>query len=68
MGEDQQCIFLIQDTFLTQHVIKRTKGENVYMNIVLSQNELVDNVPFKHCVTVMIIKFILATYETTLEI
>ena len=44
-GEDQRCICLIQVTFLTQHVLYSTRGENVYMDIVLSsQNELVDNV------------------------
>ena len=41
-GEDQQSIFLIQDSFLTQHVLEPTRGEN---DIVLSsQKELVDNV------------------------
>ena len=42
-GEDQHFLFLIQDSFLTQHVQESTKGENV-LNIVLSsQNELTDN-------------------------
>ena len=27
--EDQQFIFLIQDSFLTQHVLEPTRGENV---------------------------------------
>ena len=27
--EDQQFLFLIQDSFLTQHVIEPTRGENV---------------------------------------
>ena len=28
-GEDQQFVFLIQDSFLTQHVLEPTRGENV---------------------------------------
>ena len=39
-GEDQQFLFLIQDSFLTQHLLEPTRGENV-LDIVL---ELVDNV------------------------
>ena len=27
--EDQQFLFLIQDSFLTQHVLEPTRGENV---------------------------------------
>ena len=43
-SEDQQFLFLIQDSFLTQHVLETTRVENV-LHIVLSpQNELVDNV------------------------
>ena len=43
-GEDQQFRFLIQESFLTQHVLEPTRRENV-LNIVLSsQNGLVDNV------------------------
>ena len=34
-GEDQQFIFLIQESFLTQHVLEPTNGENV-LYIVLS--------------------------------
>ena len=33
-GEDQQFLFLIQDRFLTQHVLESTRGENV-LDIVL---------------------------------
>ena len=29
-GEDQQFLFLIQDSFLTQHVLEPTRGENVF--------------------------------------
>ena len=28
-GEDQQFIFLIHDSFLTQHVLEPTRGDNV---------------------------------------
>ena len=43
-GEDQQFLFLIQESFLTQHVLEPTRGDNV-LDIVLSlQKELVDNV------------------------
>ena len=28
-GEDQQFLFLIQSSFLTQHVLEPTRGENV---------------------------------------
>ena len=34
-GEDQQFLFLIQGSFLTQHVLEPTRGENV-LDIVLS--------------------------------
>ena len=34
-GEDKQFIFLIQDSFLTQHVLQLTRGEKV-LDIVLS--------------------------------
>ena len=40
-GEDQQFIFLIQESFLTQHVLKPTRGENVLDIVLSSQNELV---------------------------
>ena len=43
-GEDQQFLFLIQDSFLTQHVLEPTRGENVLDIVSSSQNELVDNV------------------------
>ena len=42
--EDQQFLFLIQDSFLTQHVLKPTRGENVLDIVLSSQKELVDNV------------------------
>ena len=40
--EDQQ--FLIQDSFLTQHVLEPTRGQNVLHIVLSSQKELVDNV------------------------
>ena len=36
--------FLIQDRFLTQHVLEPTRGENVLYIVLSSQKELVDNV------------------------
>ena len=42
--EDQQFLFLIQDSFLTQHVLKPTRGDNVLDIVLSSQKELVDNV------------------------
>ena len=43
-GKDQQFLLLIQDSFLTQHMLERTRGENVLDLVLSSQNELVDNV------------------------
>ena len=43
-GEDQQFQLLIQDNFLTQHVLEPTRGENVLDLVLCSQNELVDYV------------------------
>ena len=43
-GEDQQFLFLIQDSFLTQHVLESTMGENVLDIVLSSQKELVNNV------------------------
>ena len=43
-GEDQQFLFLIQDSFLAQHVLEPTRGENVLDIVLSSQKELVDNV------------------------
>ena len=42
--EDQQFLLLIQDSFLTQHVLEPTRGENVLDKVLSSQKELVDNV------------------------
>ena len=43
-GEDHQFLFLIQGSFLTQHVLEPTRGENVLDIVLSSQKELVDNV------------------------
>ena len=44
-GEDQQFLFLIQDSFLTQSPCSEpTRGENVLDIVLSSQKELVDNV------------------------
>ena len=45
-GEDHQFLFLIQDSFLTQHVIEPTMGQNVLDIVLSSQKELVDNVKY----------------------
>ena len=45
--EDQQFLLLIQDSFLTQHVLEPTRGGNVLdIVLLLSQKELVDNVKY----------------------
>ena len=36
-GENQQFLYLIQDSFLTQHVLEPTRGENVLDVVLLSQ-------------------------------
>ena len=46
-SEDQQFLFLIQDSFLTQHVLEPTRGENVLDIVLSSQKELVDNVKIR---------------------
>ena len=43
-GEDQQFIFLIQDSFLTQYVLEPTRVENVLDIVLSSLTEFVDNV------------------------
>ena len=43
-GEDQQFLFLIQESFLTQHVLEPTRGENVSDIVLSSHKELEDNV------------------------
>ena len=43
-GEDQQFLLLIQDSFLTQHVLEPTREENVLDLVLSSQIEIVDNV------------------------
>ena len=43
-GEEKQFIFLIQESFLKQHVLASTREENVLDIVLSSQKELVDNV------------------------
>ena len=43
-GEDQQFLYLIQESFLNHHVLEPTRGENVLDIVLPSQKELVDNV------------------------
>ena len=42
--EDQEFLNLVQDSFLSQHVLEATRGENVLDIVLSSQNEFVDNV------------------------
>ena len=42
--EDQQFLLLIQDSFLTQHVVEQTRRKKLLYIVLLSQKELVDNV------------------------
>ena len=46
-GEDQQFLFLIQVSFLIQHVLEPTRGDNVLDIVLSSQKELVDNVKIR---------------------
>ena len=43
-SEDQQFLSLVQDSFLTQHMLEPTRGQNVLDIVLSSQNELVDSV------------------------
>ena len=43
-GEDQQFLFLIQNSFLIQYVLEPTRRDNVLDIVLSSQKELVDNV------------------------
>ena len=43
-GDDQQFLLLIQDSFLTQHVLEPTRGEHLLDLVLSSLNKLVDNV------------------------
>ena len=40
-GENQQFLLLVQDSFLTQHVLEPTRGENVLDIVLSSQKEFV---------------------------
>ena len=42
--EDQEFLNLVQDSFLSQHVLEATRGENVLDILLSSQKEFVDNV------------------------
>ena len=43
-SEDQKFLNLVQDSFLTQHVLEPTRGENVLDIVLSSQKEFIDNV------------------------
>ena len=42
--EDQMFVFLVQDNFLTQHVLEPTRAARVLYIVLSSQKEFVDNV------------------------
>ena len=42
-SEDQHFLLLIQGSFLTQHVLETTRGENILDLALSSQHELMDN-------------------------
>ena len=43
-SEDQTFLNLVQDSFLTQHVLEPTRGENVLDIVLSSRKEFIDNV------------------------
>ena len=43
-SEDQKCLNLVQDTFLTQQMLEPTGGQNVLDIVLSSPKEFVDNV------------------------
>ena len=43
-SEDQKYFNLVQDSFLTQHVLEPTRGDNVLDTVLSSQKEFIDNV------------------------
>ena len=42
--KDKKFLNLVQESFLTQHVLEPTRGENVLDIVLSSQKEFVDNV------------------------
>ena len=42
--EDQKCLCLVQDNFLTQQVLEPTRAARVLYIVLSSQKEIVDNV------------------------
>ena len=55
--DDQEFLNLVQDSFLSQHVLETTMGENVLEILLSSQKEFVDNV--KICDVVITTRYIL---------
>ena len=45
--EDQKFLCLVQDNFLTQHVLEPTRATRILDIVLSSQKELVDNVEIK---------------------
>ncbi len=46
--EDQTFLCLVQDNFLTQHVLEPTRAARILDIVLSSQKELVDNVLYKN--------------------
>ena len=42
--DDQKCVCLVQDNFLTQHVLEQTRTARLLDIVLSSQKEFVDNV------------------------
>ena len=57
--EDQEFLNLVQDSFLSQHVLEATRGENVLDIVLSSQKEFVDNV--SHWGVVITTRYILSS-------
>ena len=43
-SEDQKSLNVVQDSFLSQHVLEASRGENVLNTVLSSQKEFIDNV------------------------
>ena len=59
--ENQQFLLLIQDSFLTQHVLELSRVENIFDFVLSSQNELVNNVKIYEPLGNSEIKYILTS-------
>ena len=61
-SEEQKVLNLVQDSFLTQHVLEPTRGENMLDIVLSSQKEFVDNVRYvSHWGVVTTTRYILSS-------